>query len=93
MRPGERYRVHAGFDRLDHAAAQNMQAGAHLWTLLVSYGLTDQEAAHATEGVDTLLDADHLLSVSPLGCFICERYYEDVVGKPCAGDPKKGTPP
>lgn len=84
---GERYRVTTGYDRLDKAAAQNAHAGAHLWIILVTYGLTGEEAAVATEGIDQLLDPSHLLAVTDIGCYICEQPYSEVVGKPCAGEP------
>ena len=87
-RLGEHYHVQVGFDRLDEAAALNSAAGAHLWVILTTYGLTDQEAAHASEGVDQLLDVAHLLAVTGIGCYICEGLYVEVVGKPCPGDPR-----
>lgn len=87
MKPGDKYVVHVGFDRLDEAVEMNSKAGAHLWTLIVQYGLTDQEAAHASEGVQVVMDRDHLLATFPIGCYICEQLYEDCAGKPCPGNP------
>lgn len=86
-RPGDRYRVTVGYDRLDQAAALNAAASAHLWILITTYGLTDEEAAVAIEGIDQLLDRDHLLAVTGIGCYICEQPHSLVAGKPCAGEP------
>ena len=80
---GHQYRITTGFDRLNEAEALNKKAGEHLWVILVTYGLTAEEAAVAIEGIDQLLDPKHLLAVTQIGCFICEETYEDVVGKPC----------
>ncbi len=95
-RLGERYRVTEGYDRLDAAAAQNAGHGAHLWILLTTYGLTNEEAAVATEGIDQVLDRDHLLAVTTIGCYLCEQPYREVAGKPCKGHPTSygpdGTP-
>lgn len=87
MKPGEQFVAHVGFDRLDRSAAMNQAQGEHLWVLLTCYGLTDEEAAHADEGVQVILDSDHLLSVSPIGCYTCEELYEDAVGTKCSGEP------
>jgi hypothetical protein len=87
-RPGEQFRVTVGYDRIDDAVALNEAARAHLWIVIVTYGLTDEEAAVASEGVEQLLDGAHLLAVVGIGCYICEQRYKDVVGKPCTGKPR-----
>lgn len=84
---GEQYRVQTGFDRLDQAAALNAAAGEHLWVLIVTYGLTAEEAAVVHEGVEQLLDRSHLLAVTQIGCYLCELPYEQVVGQKCRGNP------
>jgi hypothetical protein len=85
--PGDRFVAAVGSDRLDRAAAMNTRAGAHLWIIATSYGLTDQEAANGIEGVQVLLDDDHLLSVTAIGCYICEQPYSEAVGRRCKGEP------
>lgn len=80
-----KFRVNPGYEVLNKAAATKAAAGAHLWIVLVTYGLTSQEAALASEGVHALLDQDHLLGVTGIGCFNCEERYDKAVGKPCRG--------
>ena len=92
MKLGERYRVTEGYDRLDAASAQNAAQKAHLWILITTYGLTDEEAAISSEGVDQLLDVDHLLCVTQIGCYICEQPYREVAGRPCRGFPTSYAP-
>lgn len=87
MKPGEQFVAHVGFDRLNQAASMNQAQGEHLWVLITTYGLTDEEAAHAGEGVQVMLDDAHLLAVSSVGCFTCEQLYEDSVGTKCPGEP------
>lgn len=87
MRPGDQFRVQTGYDRLNEAAALNSAADEHLWTILVQYGLTKEEAARATEGVDQYLDLPHLLAVTQIGCYICEQPYDRVATQPCRGNP------
>lgn len=89
---GERYRITEGYSRLDAAAEQNAAQGAHLWIILTTYGLTGEEAAVATEGIDQLLDRDHLLAVTTIGCYLCEQPYREVAGKPCQGHPTHYAP-
>lgn len=88
--------VTQGSEVLDRAMADHARLGEHLWTVMVVYGLTAEEAATAGEGVTANLDADHRLSVSTIGCVLCEQVYEQVVGKPCKGNPvgydTKGVP-
>jgi hypothetical protein len=81
--PGDQFRTAPSFERLDAAVALNRAADAHLWIIAVTYGLTDQEAAHGGEGVDTLLDGDHLLACTPVCCYRCEKPYPEAVGHPC----------
>lgn len=87
MALGDQYRVQIGYDRLNEAAELNGAAGEHLWTILVQYGLTKEEAARASEGVDHFLDLPHLLAVTQIGCYICEQTYDRVATKKCRGHP------
>jgi len=80
--PDTHFRVTTGYDRLNEAEHLNKQAGAHLWVVLLTYGVTAEEAAIAIEGIDQILDADHLLAVTQIGCYICEKEYDEIVGKP-----------
>lgn len=94
---GEKFRrEQAGHDKLAEAAKMNRDAGAHLWIVATIFGLTAEEAASARQGVTQLLDLDHLLDVSEIGCFICEHIFEKVAKQECKGEPigygKDGEP-
>jgi hypothetical protein len=57
---------------------------------LIPYRLTDQEAAAGVfEGATVILSADKVVReiMPPPGCFACEEPYNEVVGKPCPGQP------
>lgn len=84
---GSQFRVQTGFERLDEALSLNRAAGAHLWVIATTYGMTDQEAAHGQEGIDVVMDQAHLLAVTPVFCYRCEKPYTEAVGKPCVEVP------
>ena len=87
MALGDRFHVNPGFERLDAALALNRKAGAHLWVMATTFGMTDQEAAHGHEGVDVIMDEAHLLSVTPVFCYRCEKPYQEALGQPCVEIP------
>lgn len=89
MPAGDQYRVETGYDNLDRAAGMNGAAGEHLWIIICTYGLTREEAAVAHEGVTQLLDSDHLLAVTQIGCYICEQPYEIAASRRCPGEPSR----
>jgi hypothetical protein len=88
--------VFVGSERLNKAAVDHERLGEHLWIAIVTYGLTALEAASTDEGVPQNLDAEHLLAVMPVGCYLCEQPYDIASAKPCKGQPASwstdGTP-
>jgi hypothetical protein len=87
-RPGDQFKADVAPGFLDEVSAGYEKAGRHLWITNAIYGLTDEEAAHATEGITIYLDRPHLLHVTIVGCFLCEKPYEEAVkDERCKGNP------
>lgn len=84
--PGDRYSVGIGADKLFNLVAE-VESGRHFWTIHASYVISDEEAAHANEGVDVMLNKEHLASLTVVVCFVCEQPHDLVASKPCLGEP------
>lgn len=85
MEPGEQYKVEAG--RPGPAAGREPPKGEHDWSIIVCYRLSKSEAAGSHEGMNTVLDFEHLDSMSPPVCLRCEMAYKDTVAEKCKGEP------
>lgn len=60
--------------------------GRHRWVTIASFTMSDTEAAAAAEGVKTIAGPANLVSFH-IGCFDCEKEYEEARLIPCpAGD-------
>lgn len=58
--------------------------GRHQWTVFITYGLTDAEAAALEAGGEQRLDEERRVSIDGPGCVNCEETYTaELAAKPC----------
>ena len=84
--------VQEDHSRIEDATRKAEREGQHLWMVIATYHLSRHEARDVGESKTVMLDADHLLDVSGVGCFVCEQTYEHAHGKKCKGQPVSYAP-
>ena len=63
-----------------------MTAVRHQWVVMVTYGLTDAEAAATEAGVEQRLDAEHRMAADGPACLNCElAWTPQIAARPCRG--------
>ncbi len=65
----------------------------HQWIVIVTYGLTEAEAAATHSGTEQRLDAEHRLSADGPACLNCELMYSPrLAAQPCKAPAYKLDP-
>jgi hypothetical protein len=84
--------VYVGNSRLGNDPARNAKPGEHVWVVCGAWRVLDP-AAMMKPGAQVLLDHESLVSLTSVGCYVCEREWsKELQARPCPGDPLAGPP-